>query len=310
MSVIRILFDGIGKIKNMKIKIILFVFFLAFFTVNNAFCLDWKFLHEQAENIDIDSAKVKVEKDSNNLSNLYELGLTYLNLYDHNQAKKIFEQMIAVDPDLIEAKWGIAECLRREYSIDLSHKMLEEIVAKDPDFFPAFISLSYIEFNLKQYNKAAKLANNVIRRGKKKADRHTLARAYLIFAGAKGMIAHNGGVLSAVINGAQVFTNIKRARTLIPDSAEVDYSLGCFYFLAPGAYGGNIDKAKEYLEKAIELDPMIIDAYARLAQVYKFNGDMDNFNYYLNLALTKDPKNFLANDIKNNICDYICLEPK
>ncbi|MBU1087723.1 MAG: tetratricopeptide repeat protein [Candidatus Omnitrophica bacterium] len=292
----------------MKIKIIALIFFTACFIVNNAFSLDWKSLHEQAENADQDSVKIKVEKDSNNLSNLYELGLVYLNLYDHKQAKKIFEQMLAVDPDLIEAKWGIAECLRREYRIDLSQKMLEEIVAIQPDFFPAFISLSYIKFNLKEYDQAAKLSDSIIRRGKKKADRHTLTRAYLIFAGSKGMIAHNGGLLSAFINGSSVFTNIKRARTLMPDSAEVYYGLGCFYFLAPGAYGGNIDKAKEYLEKTIELDPQIIDAYVRLAQVYKFNGDMDKFDYYLNLALNKEPQNFLANDIKSNTCNFICLD--
>ncbi|MFH1062187.1 MAG: TRAP transporter TatT component family protein [Candidatus Omnitrophota bacterium] len=294
----------------MKLKTLIFICGIIFWVANVAFCLPWQILHEQADNLTVDSAKLGLKNNPNDLNNLYVLGLTYLNIYNHIQAKSVFEQMIAISPDLVEGKWGIAEALRREYQIDISQKMLEEIVARQPDFFPAFISLSYIKFNLKEYDQSAKLSDRVIRRGQKTADIHTLTRAYLIFAGAKGMIAHNGGLLSAVINGSPVYTNIKRARSLMPESPEVYYGLGCFYFLAPAAYGGNIAKAKECLEKAIELDPELIDAYVRLAQVYKLSGDRNKFDYYLNLAISKEPKSFLANDIKNNTCDFICLEPQ
>ncbi|MBU1043098.1 MAG: tetratricopeptide repeat protein [Candidatus Omnitrophica bacterium] len=294
----------------MKLKTLIFIWIIIFWLGNTAFCLPWKILHEQSESQDLNQQELIVKNNPEDLNNLYLLGLIYFNEYDHQQAKTVFEQMLAIEPDLVEAKWGIAECLRREYRLELSQKMLEEIIDRQPDFFPAFISLSYIKFNLKEYDQAAKLSDRIIRRGKKLADRHTLTRAYLIFAGSKGMIAYNGGLLSAFINGSPVFTNLKRARTLMPDSPEVYYGLGCFYFLAPGAYGGNIDKAKEYLEQAIALDPQIIDAYVRLAQIYKFHGDIDKFDYYLNLALSKEPQNFLANDVKSNTCNFICLEPE
>ncbi|MFH1458791.1 MAG: hypothetical protein ABIG64_00245 [Candidatus Omnitrophota bacterium] len=294
----------------MKIKIFIISSLMIFIIINSSFGLTWKILHTQADDLDLNRARQNLEDNPDSLEYLYVLGIVYFNEYQHLQAKKVFEKMQELSPGLIEAQWGIAEVLRREYQMEQSQNMLAAIIRQSPDFFPAYISLSYIKFNLKDYKEAVRLSEIVIRKGKQNADRHTLARAYLIFAGAKGMIAYGGGPLSKFLNGTPVFTNIKRARTLMPDSAEVYYGLGSFYLLAPGISGQDIDEAQKYLEKTIATDPNITDAYVRLAQVYKLKGDREKFNFYLNLALTKEPQNFLANDIKNNTCDFICVEPE
>jgi len=121
------------------------------------------------------------------------------------------------------------------------------------------------------------------------------------------MIAHNGGPIVKILNGTQVFPHLDRARKLLPDSAQVYFGLGAYYLLAPGIAGGDLDKAQAHLLRAITLDPKLADAYVRLAQVYKARGNEAKYEYYLNKALEIDPKNVLANDIKNKKCDFVCI---
>jgi Tfp pilus assembly protein PilF len=76
--------------------------------------------------------------------------------------------------------------------------------------------------------------------------------------------------------------------------------------LAPAIIGGDLDKAKDYLEKAIKADPLLVDAYVRLAQLYKARADMQAYQAYLGKALAIDPQDELALDIKNGTCHFIC----
>jgi Tfp pilus assembly protein PilF len=132
-------------------------------------------------------------------------------------------------------------------------------------------------------------------------------RAYLLLAGAKGMIASRGGLLSKVINGTAVLPNLKKAETLQPDSQVVMFGLGSFYFLAPAIAGGNINKARDYLEKAIKVDPLFADAYVRLAQVYKVRGDNEKYEKYLRTAWEIDPENALLKDFERGQCRFNCV---
>ena len=121
-------------------------------------------------------------------------------------------------------------------------------------------------------------------------DLSNYTRAYLIIGGSYGMLAKYGGPLSKVFNGTQVLPNLKKAQALQPDSAAVLFGLGSFYFLAPAIAGGNINKALGYLMRAVVVDPLLADAYVRLAQVYRMKGDNANFEKYLNRALQIDPE--------------------
>ena len=85
------------------------------------------------------------------------------------------------------------------------------------------------------------------------------------------------------------------------------FGLGSFYLLAPAFAGGDINKAEEYLKKALAADPLFADVYVRLAQVYKLKGDKDNYRFYLEKAFKVDPENQLAVDIKSGKCKFICV---
>ncbi len=266
---------------------------------NNIYALDWKKLHKIADEITLAEAQESVSKSKGLPDTLYVAALAYLNEYKVQEAKSLFLNILKIAPQTIEAKWGLAEISRREYDIKRSREVLRKIIVSNPDFSPAYITLAYIEFSLKNYKEAVRLSAIVINQGPEKVDRSNYVRAYLILAGAKGMLADRGGPLAKAFHGLQVFPNLKKAKKLQPESPGVYFGLGAFYLLAPAIAGGDLVKAKEHLEKAIALDPNLVDAYVRLAQVYKAEGDMDKFQEYLQLALEKDPKNYLANEIKD-----------
>lgn len=283
--------------------------FLLFFIGRADFChaLEWKSLHEKADNISLERALSEVKSDPASTDKLYVLGLVYISGHKDKQAGEVFNKIIALDPENIGARWGAAEVLRRQHRTGESEKMLNKIIKTDPGFSPAYITLAYVKYTQMDFNKSVRLALKVIKQGRQNVDLSNYVRAYLLLAGAKGMIASRGGPLSKIINGTAVFPNLKKAQRLQPDSPLVLFGLGSFYFLAPRIAGGNIDKAGEYLEKAIKIDPLFTDAYVRLAQIYKAKGDDEKFRKYLNKAREVDPDNALLRDFEKNQCGFQCI---
>jgi len=290
-------------------KILFMLLVLFFFSVipEACFSLGWKDLHEQADKISLKQALLAATIKPGSIEDLYVLGLVYLNLHKDKEAQQAFERIIRFDRQTQEARWGLAEALRRQNKLDESEKILNEVIKDNPEFSPAYISLGYLKYTQAEFKKTVELAAKVMKQGREAVDLSNFTRSYLLFAGAKGMLAQNGGPLAKVINGTAVLPNLKKAEELQPDSAAVLFGLGSFYFLAPFIAGGNRDKALAYLEKAIATDPLFADAYVRLGQVYKMKGDNEKFQYYLDKALQIDPHNALAQDAKQAKCKFICV---
>ncbi len=288
----------------MKKIIVLFFMVLLFFS--NCSALEWKRLHEDADRKTLPQALDYVKNNPESQDGLYELGLVYLNLHRDKEAKEAFNKVLSLNPKATEAKWGVAEVLRREHDLTKSEELLKEAIKEDSDFSPAYITLAYIRYYQMKFEEAVRLANKVIKQGRENVDLSNYVRAYLLLGGCKGMIAHYGGPISKIVNGTAVLSNIKRAQALQPDNAGVMFGLGSFYLLAPALAGGDIDKAEEYLNKAVKLDPLFADAYVRLAQLYKMKGDNQNYEIYLNKALKIDPKNKLGLDTKSGECKFVC----
>jgi len=286
--------------------------FLLFFIAEArfSFALDWKALHERADKISLDEALSELELEASSVDKLYILGLVYLNRHKNQEARDIFQKIIMSEPQLAGAKWGLAEVLRRQHRIEDSERILQEIVKDHPSFSPAYISLAYIKYTQMDFEQCVVLALKVIKQGRESVDLSNYTRAYLLLAGAKGMIASRGGPLSKVINGIAVLPNLKKAEMLQPDSPAVLFGLGSFYFLAPGIAGGDIRKAQDYLERAVELDPLFADAYVRLAQVYKSQGKTEKYKAYLEKARNIDPKNALLEDFEKGKCRFHCVTVK
>jgi len=289
------------------IRIILVLSFL-FFHPKDIFALDWIKLHEEADNKNFAEAEKEVESNPSSIEAKYILGLVCLNLHKDNKAEIIFSDILQRYPDSKEAKWGLAEVLRRQHRLAKAEKILKAIIKENPDFSPAYITLAYIKYFQLDFNEAVRLAYEVIRRGRDKTDLSNFTRAYAMYAGAKGMLAHYGGPLSKAVNGLAVKVNLNKAEALQPNSAAILFGLGSYYLLAPKIAGGDRKKAQEYLEKAIEQDPLFLDAYVRLAQLYRLNGDNLRYQLYLNKVSELDPQNELFLDYKSASCRFICPE--
>jgi tetratricopeptide (TPR) repeat protein len=286
------------------------VLLAGFFISQPTLCssLNWKYLHENAERMDVAAACALVHSEPYSIDALYILGLVNLNAHCESDAENTFHKILFLSPPTIEAQWGLAEILRRKHQIEESQDILNRLVKSHPEFSPAYISLAKIKFTQMDFVTSVELASKVIQRGTSNVDRGTYARAHLMIAGANGMIAHNGGLLSKISHGRSVLPNLKSAHKLLPDDPEVLFGLGSFYLLAPSLVGGSTNKALHYLGKAVVIDPLFADAYVRLAQAYKKKGDDGKYHKYLHKALEIDPQNVLAHDIESGECRYICFD--
>lgn len=282
------------------------VFTAVLLCASSCFALDWRSLHEAVDRIDLRTALKCVEKDTRSIEDLYILGLVYLDMFQTRKAEEVFARIADLAPGTKEAVWGRAEVLRRYHQHDEAEDLLAGVVELYPEYSPAFLSLAYVRFARGRFHDAANYALAVVRRKEQDVDTTTYARALLIYAGAKGMIAHFGGPMSRIINGIIVMPTIQRAQMLKPDSPEVLFGCGCYYLLAPRGLGKNIRLAKYYLERLVEDEPLFPDGFARLAQVYKVIGDHVRYEQLLHTALDLDPKSELALDIKQNTCRFIC----
>ncbi|MFA4984180.1 MAG: tetratricopeptide repeat protein [Candidatus Omnitrophota bacterium] len=294
----------------MKKALMLAPFLIITLWANSSCAMDWKKLHEAADKTMPSDAFMRVQANPTSVKDLYILGLIYLNQHKDAQARNMFSEILKMQPDLLEARWGTAEVLRREHELKKSRKILEEIIKSEPKFSPAYISLAYIDYLEGDFEGAASLAEKVLKQGREAVDLSNYVRAYLILGGAKGMIAHYGGPLSKVINGTAVLPNLKKAQELKPNSPEVFFGMGGFYLLAPGLAGGDINLAIVYLEKAVKADPMFADAYVRLGEAYKIKGNNAKHELYLRKALEIDPKNELALDARSGRCKFICPQKR
>ena len=268
--------------------------------------MDWKALHNKADHISLSAAQEDVAKNQGLLDDQYVLGLVYLNLHQDQAAFKIFAALLNNNPDMVEAKWGLAESARRLHDLKKAESLLNEAIKQDSQFAPALISLAYIKYFRMDFKGSILLALKVIQQGQDKVDLGNYTRAYAMYAGSKGMLAHYGGILSKAIDGLAVKINLDKAQKLQPDSPAVLFGLGSYYLLAPVIAGGNKSKAEEYLNKALKIDPFFADVYVRLAQLAKIKGQKEKYNSYMNKALEIDPGNELALDTKSGRCEFIC----
>ncbi|MFA5346096.1 MAG: tetratricopeptide repeat protein [Candidatus Omnitrophota bacterium] len=291
-------------------KALCLILFFCFILSGKCLALDWKKLHGKADEQPLTQSLMAIQQATASIEDNYVLGLVYLNQHRDKEAANVFRKILENDPAIFEAKWGIAEVLRRQHKITEAQNMLVEVLKGHPEFYPAVISLAYAKYIQLDFQESARLALKVIEAGREKVDLSNYTRAFCIYAGAKGMIAHYGGPISKLINGTAAKPNLDKAEELQPNSPGVLFGLGSFYLLAPKLVGGDKVKSEEYIRKAIKIDPNFADAYVRLAQIYKIKGYTARFNKYLNKALEIDPGNELALDAKSGVCKYICIGGK
>jgi tetratricopeptide (TPR) repeat protein len=286
-----------------KIIVSILIIFTCF---SIAYPMDWKSLHTRADNLSLFTAQEAAAKNPGSMGDQYILGLVYLNLHQDQAAYQVFNGLLANNPNLVEATWGLAESLRRNHDIVKAERLLNDVIKVDPQFAPALISLAYIKYSKMDFEGSVFLTLKIIQLGQDKMDLSNYVRAYCLYAGSKGMIAHYGGLVSKVLNGLAVKSNLDKAQKLQPGSPGVLFGLGSYYLLAPVIAGGDKSKAEEYFNQALKADPLFADVYVRLAQLSKIKKDKEKYDFYMAKALEIDPQNELALDTKSGSCKFIC----
>jgi len=270
--------------------------------------LDWIRIHDQADETDLAAARETVLKNPGFLPDLYLLGIIYLNRHEISQARDVFQQILDIDPDSREGLWGMAEVMRCEHNYTQSRPILEQLIEIFPEYAPAMISLAYIKYIKMDFAGTAELTGRVINLGQEHVNKLNFLRAHGLYAAAKGMLAHYGGPFSKVVNHSAVRKHLDIIQKLDPDSPVVTFGLGSYQMLIPPILGRDLDKARIYLEKTIAAEPLFPDPYVRLAQIYRLKGDMEKYRELIAKALELDPKNELAVDIQQRTCKFICLK--
>lgn len=95
--------------------------------------------------------------------------------------------------------------------------------------------------------------------------------------------------------------NVKQAVEMEPKNSFALSSLGITYFNTPEEYGGGIDKAVEMLDKAIASDRGNVEAYIWLSRCYIKKGEIDKAKGFLRKALDVEPQNRWAKNILRNL---------
>ncbi|GEM_PF-353868 len=272
--------------------------------------LQWKRLHEEADRRTLDEnySLPRTLPQLGSVDDYYIFGLMCLNRYNDSLAQEAFSAAAALRPGLPEVRWAQAELLRRKHKLTEAVPILTDLIRDYPDYSPPYLTLAYIKYIQLDFGACERLALQVIRQGPKNVDISNYARAYVIYAGAKGVLAYYGGPFSKVINGSQILSNLRRAERLRSQCPSVWWGYGSYYLLSPAFLGRDLDKAKEYFERTITFEPLFADAYVRLGQVYQLRGDVKTFHAYLDKALEIDPRNELALDIKSGSCNFICVD--
>ncbi len=218
-----------------------------------------------------------------------KVGLNLLKNRKDAAAMKIFEQVLQIEPDNLDALWGKAEVCRRTYDLKQSEEILNQILKLCPHHLAALNSLAYIRYKEGNFKDALRITNQVLKA--ERLDRENEALAYLLLGAINSMRTTKGWLLTKIQYGTQIKRYFERAKKAAPELAEAHLGIGTFYLKAPEIIGGNLNKAIAELELAVNIAPDFATANARLAQAYKKIGCEDKYNFYISKARQLDPKN-------------------
>jgi len=225
--------------------------------------------------------------------------LKYLKLRKDNLATKEVDKILKMQPDDLCALWGKAEIFRRAYKFEDSERLLNQVLAKYPGHTSSLISLAYIKYHDNKFQDTSRLLKQALKHPDLKRENRALV--YMLMGSINAKKAAQGGLLRKVTYGTRIRGFFEKAKVCAPDLSEVRLGLGSFYLLAPKITGGDVDRAIEELECAVQLTPDFATANVRLAQAYKQKGNLERYNFYIQRTKELDPENEVLKEIEREL---------
>lgn len=241
------------------------------------------------------SSRFTLNELSQKESSPLEEGMMLLKSRRDKEALIAIDKALSEDPANLQALWAKAELLRRSRKYQESEIILNEVLKKDPVYVPAILTLSYIKYKEDKINESQELVKQVLKM--KTLNNEEKALAYMMIGAINSRSISDSWILKKVIHGLQVKASFDKAVRLAPDLPEVHLAVGTFYLKAPAIIGGNTVRAIRELETATRIAPDFAEANARLAQAYKKNGKIREYNFYIKRAKELDPENEVLKEL-------------
>jgi Tfp pilus assembly protein PilF len=220
-----------------------------------------------------------------------------LRVRNDKEAMKIYEMVLAEDPQNLPAMQGKAEVLRRARKFKDAEELYNRMEKIRPGNPGSLIGFGYIEYQAGRMDQAQKNFQQALKAPN--ISKRDQAIAYMLL-GAVNSQRSQGWLFNKLVYGTQIKGYFLKAYQLAPELPEVHMSMGTYYLKAPAIAGGNLDQALKELNIALEIAPDFATTNARLAQAYKAKGDLKNYNKYLQRTKQLDPENEVLPEIEGS----------
>ena len=268
---------------------------------SSAFSSDWKNLANATIEMSADAISNLENKKDKSAQDVYSLTIIYNREGNLDKLQTMFNDNEKNMPNSPALRLLEGIILMREHKYEESRDILKGVMTTHPDFYPALVTLSYLNYLQKDFAQTYAIAKQLIAK-KTELSRYHYVGSLLLAAGSKGIMAKNS-LFNAIFAYFEVNGYFEEAQQLMPDSSEVLYATGSYYLVTPAIAGGDLDKAIGLLEKSRQLAPLNTQVYVRLAQAYRNRGDAVAFQQNIARASELDPQDEL-------LLDYISDEKK
>ena len=204
---------------------------------------------------------------------LFNLGIALLRQGKADEAIKQFKKAIKIQPQFADAYMEIANAFNFKGDITNSIINYEKTIQLDPNATVAYHHLAVIYQNSGQLSEAIKYYEHAI------AIQDDFVDSYC-------------GLATALIEQYKYDRTIRLLETNIqrlPETAYLNYCLAVAY-----QEQGDVDKAKLYYDKTLDIDSRYIDAQTGLASILALQGEYEKAGEKLESILKSQPDDYFA----------------
>lgn len=240
-------------LKRMKFLMIILLIF-SFYT----FQISWAQIAKEEQKTNEAQSDIKAAKE------LLEQGIRFSNEEDLLKAEEIFSQ---------------ADSENQDYNLKYLLSFTQHNLST------CYLSLNKKEKAAEYNDKAIQNAELSIKLNDNFSDSHAL------LGNLYGMkISFSDSFLAGMQYGPKAQLELEKALQIDDKNPRAHFYMGVSRFHTPKMYGGNIEKAIEHFNQAVNLDPHYYDAYIYLAKAWTEKKDYQNAYHALLKAINIDPK--------------------
>ena len=221
-----------------------------------------------------------------NIKHAFNLAIQYHQKNNLNEAKKIYLQILKINPNHVNARNNLGAAYKQLGEIEKAKSCFEKVIQLNPNDVDGHNNLGLLLFELKEIQKAKSFFEKTIQLNPNYVEAHnnlgTIFNELKEFQKAKDCyektIQLNPNYVEAHNNLGTIFKELKefqkakdcyeRAIQLNPNYAMALYNLGVIF-----KQFGLSQKAVDYFEKAIKINPNYAAAYNGLGIIFKELGN-------------------------------------